>query len=272
MITSNVKTITPEYANQLLLKNTSNRPINKATVESYTSQIISGMWKLNGEPIIISDEDTLLDGQHRLNACVKANKPIQAVIVTGVPKDVFATIDTGRVRTTGDIFNIQGIQNANQVGAIIAKYYNFKKGAVRSIDNSSLTAIGVSKQQILDFYNDNQDTVVFALKLASQCYQKVRLLSMSSVGAYFLYLVMDRNHPIDKVSSFFYELFGISNSTNTTVTVCRDMLLRNLTRQRVLTPTIKTAYVIKAWNAYLAGKDMKQLSYDKNRDAKIDFN
>ena len=272
MITSNVKTITPEYANQLLLKNVSNRPLNKATVDNYTAQILNGLWKLNGEPIIISDEDTILDGQHRLQACVKANKSIDSIVITGVPSNVFATIDTGRIRTAGDVFSIEGIQNANWMSAGVSKYFNFKKGAVRSVDQTSLVTMGISKQQILDFYNENKDIVNVIVKFASTCYSKVRLLTMSSVAAYMLYLVIDKEHPVAKVMDFFAELFGIQETTNTTISICRDALLRNLTRQRVLTPTIKTAYVIKTWNAYITGKNMSQLSYNRERDMKIDFN
>lgn len=272
MLTARTFTITPEYAAELLHKNLLNRPLNKITVDDYAAQMSKGLWKLNGEPIIISTTGNVIDGQHRLNACVTSGKEFQTLIVEGVDAATFDTIDTGRIRTLSDVFNIVEIKNANRTSSIISAYFNLKKSnTTLNIDKTTLRRLKYSKQELLKFYQENEALVVKVNELASRCYDKVRLLSYAVVGAYILYLVLDKNHSFEKVSSFFTELFGITPQTNNTVTLLRDALIRNATRQSILTPTMKTAYVIKGWNNFVLGKELKQLSYQKTRDQFLQF-
>ena len=272
MLTTRVQTITPEIASEYLKKNTLNRPINKITVGDYASQMEKGLWKLNGEPIIISSTGNVIDGQHRLSACVNSGKSFDTLVVEGVDASVFDTIDTGRIRTLADIFNIMGVKSANRTSSVISAYFNLKKSNVNmNIDNTSLRRLKHSKQELYKFYEANYALVNRIIELASKCYDKVRLMSHAQVGAYALYLILDKKHAEEKVFSFFTELFGITPSTNKAVAVAHDVLLRNITGQNVLTPTMKTAYIIKAWNYYVTGKEVKQLCYQKVRDAYISF-
>ena len=55
-ITTGIITITPEMAEQMLKFNTRNRPVNQLTVDDYALQMKKGLWRLNGEPIIITPE------------------------------------------------------------------------------------------------------------------------------------------------------------------------------------------------------------------------
>ena len=89
------------------------------------------------------------------------------------------------------------------------------------------------------------------------------------MGAYILFLIHDKHHPSEKVYDFFCELTGASNVTNQTVSLLRDILLRNITKQRVITPSQRNAYMIKAWNAYVTGKELKNLSYNKSQEGQL---
>src|SRR6266436_2872367 len=46
--------------------NVMNRTIRQSDVTNWADIMRRKQWKPNGQPIIISDENTLLDGQHRL--------------------------------------------------------------------------------------------------------------------------------------------------------------------------------------------------------------
>lgn len=99
-VNSEVLTITPKVAEYLLNLNwIENRPLLDATVAKYAAAIKHGHWKLNGEPIIVANNGTMIDGQHRLYAVVEADKPIDALVTFGVDYDVVNTINCGRPRT-----------------------------------------------------------------------------------------------------------------------------------------------------------------------------
>lgn len=72
--------ITPEKAKEMLEKNI-NRKLNMNRVNQYVDDMKSDRWKLNGVPIIITDDGYLKDGQHRLNALIKADVSIPFVVI-----------------------------------------------------------------------------------------------------------------------------------------------------------------------------------------------
>ena len=102
--------ITPSQAEHLLSKNQDSpqRRINDADVDKYAADMKAGRWKVTGEAVIISETDKILDGYHRLWACVCADKPFETMMVTGVPDEALHVIDTGRPRTLQNVFQING--------------------------------------------------------------------------------------------------------------------------------------------------------------------
>ncbi len=91
--------LTPDVAAQWLERfNTSNRKIQMTHVNSIARDIRSGNWMMNAQPIAFegdpfSGEATLLNGQHRLEAVVKAEAGIEVMIATGLSHEAFATFD-----------------------------------------------------------------------------------------------------------------------------------------------------------------------------------
>lgn len=104
-------TITPRTAKKYLAKNTKNRPVNVATVEMYADLMRRGLWILNGDVIRFDEADELIDGQHRLMACVLANTSFQSYVVTDLPKGAFDTIDQGKPRRHNDVLAAAGEEN-----------------------------------------------------------------------------------------------------------------------------------------------------------------
>lgn len=110
-------TITPEKAQELLNKNDSNRPMNKAHARKFASDMTEGLWKYNGDPIRLSADGNLLDGQHRLQACVYAGIPFETEIIEDLPQEVMVTIDTGRRRSAADALHFMTGGSAVQIAA-----------------------------------------------------------------------------------------------------------------------------------------------------------
>lgn len=271
LIRSSVKTITVEYATELMKHNFFNRPLNKITVEDYKSQIVRGLWRLNGESIKISDKGNLMDGQHRLTAIIESGIPVKSLVVEGVDEKDFATIDTGRTRTISDLFNIDQVQNASQISAIITAYFRLLRSNNTSASNDSLRKLRLSKGEILEYYRKNALTIQDIHKFCTHCRSKLPVMTITEMGAFYLYLTRTLNHPYEKVEAFFKELVGLHPVTNSTVTVLHDSLIKGLAGKISFTPNQRRAYIIKTWNAYVKGKELKTLSYSKEKESFIHF-
>lgn len=102
-------TLTPDMATKLLEHNTLNRPLSQPHVERIAKQIVEGKWRFNGDTIKVSDDGNVLDGQHRLWAIIEAKKPVETILVRGIERDAFATIDTVRKPRSGsDVLALNG--------------------------------------------------------------------------------------------------------------------------------------------------------------------
>ena len=112
-----VKTITPEVAAIMLANNPSNRNIRKGHVADMARDMLAGAWQTNGDAIRLNGDGSLIDGQHRLSACVQSGVPFETVVITGLPSSVRDTVDGGAKRTHGDRLSMRGVANATSVSA-----------------------------------------------------------------------------------------------------------------------------------------------------------
>jgi hypothetical protein len=117
---SETTTLTPGLAGELLKLNPDNRNVRKAKLEQFIHDMQRGSWTFNGEPIIISRDGLINDGQHRLRAMVEANTTLPMLFVFGVEREARLTVDQGSARSAGDFLGMEGVENAN-VAASIAR-------------------------------------------------------------------------------------------------------------------------------------------------------
>ena len=100
--------VTPKMAQEFLKLNTKNRKPDHHRVKEYARDMIRGDWNEdNDDPITINKFNVLENGQHRLMAVVKANKPIRFLVVTG-GEPAGETYDRGRPRSVNDSLTISG--------------------------------------------------------------------------------------------------------------------------------------------------------------------
>lgn len=107
-----VMEITPELAAMWLRKNVNNRNLSKERVKQYALAMATGHWTLTHQGIAFDTNDILIDGQHRLEAIVKAGIPIKMNVTFGVERgDGIVEIDTGRGRTFGNVMKMAGVND-----------------------------------------------------------------------------------------------------------------------------------------------------------------
>lgn len=268
-----VVTITPEMAAEFLKMNTHNRRKDEKTIATYAACMQNEKWMLNGEPIIISDTNVILDGQNRLYACVKAGVPFRTLMIWGIAEDAFKTIDIGKTRTASDILYIEGIKNSNIVSAAITRFFRLCTGKTSDTGAEDhgggirLSEIGKSRSDVLDFYRAHEPLCTEVGEHIVRLGQAGRMVMNGSIiGGYELFLILEKGHSKESVRSFFDQLISGKNVENPTILLLRDALIRHKMKQKVLTGKQRSVYFAKTWNAYVTGKELKVLSYYADRE------
>lgn len=118
MTTLEIKTITPQYATQLLSANTKNRNVKSSVVQQYARAMTEGRWMLSPDAIAISTDGVLLNGQHRLMAVCSSGKSVEFSIMFNADSRSFPVMDVGCKRNGADALSINGIKNATAAAAI----------------------------------------------------------------------------------------------------------------------------------------------------------
>jgi hypothetical protein len=140
-VTASVETITPDKAAEYLEHNVKNRTIKKRHLDKMIHDLEKGRWHMNGSSIVFDDAGILLDGQHRLNACVLTKEPMTVVVVRGVAKTAQQTIDNNISRSATDVAEFNGYANARKVTGIARLLLGIKNRAFFSQYNASTSEI-----------------------------------------------------------------------------------------------------------------------------------
>lgn len=94
-----------------------NRTPNLRAVAKYANEMANDQWHDTFDPIHLSIQDGLafpINGQHRLMAIVKADVPINLLVVSGVDRAAFKYFDQGQPRVLSQIMAIASTESGGQ--------------------------------------------------------------------------------------------------------------------------------------------------------------
>lgn len=250
-------TITPKMAEKILEKNIiNNRKPTSTNVARYAEMMNKGLWiNYHVQPIILSHENELMDGQHRLLAVIKSGKTIKFNIVYA-DKSIMATIDDGKKRTPGDACKVAGIPNANQYSGIMTLYTNLKN-QYTGLSKQNLKTL--SKLELVEFYYENKSKINRIINTSQGWYNRSRLLTWGTYGA--LYMLFEEKNS-DYAELFFDQLSSGKGIVNNSMYLLRQRLINEKSNVKILPQPILIALIIKTWNAVISGKELKLLSYN----------
>lgn len=255
---SELEKVTPFLAAAYLERNTKNRRMSSARVEAYAAAMQRGEWIFNGDSIRFSVDGALLDGQHRLSAVVKSGTTQNFLVVRGLPKNVFATIDTGAARTASDVIGLVGVKNQNVAAAGARMYLNWKRNGSPGEPN---TKDRLSNAQILEFCSDNDLLDRAASYVAGNTF--IKKFMSPSISCFSYLAFSDASEGM--ATSFLDE---VSNKTeifaDSPAFLLRERLLEMSGAKMKATKKDKTALVFKAFRLWRAGRKMKQLKVATN--------
>lgn len=251
------KLITPSYAKELLEANTKNRNLSPALVYRYSKDIANGCWKEDtAEAIKISKTNVVLDGQHRLHAIIKANKPTYMHVVVDLEDSIFDVLDTGKSRSVNDAFKIDGIKQSNNIPSIILKYRLLKKGKVKSDGRKDTT----TNAEILEFYKQKESYWQNIGKKSISWYaQFAKILSPSMIGGFYSFL---SDISQKDAEDFMNQLATGNDVKSNSINLLRAKLMTDKIAPKKMPIELRSALIIKAWNFYRKNENPKLLKWD----------
>lgn len=153
----NQERITPAMAQEYLKFNTENyRSVNNLRVMTYANDMKAGKWQLNGEGIKFDSNGVLLDGQHRLQAIVKAGVPVDMLVVRDIQPGM-NVYDIGSTRSLGQIAKARGAVNAYFSSVIAAAAWVVNDGGHQNLSGKIST---------LEYAEKNSELLTKAVRLA----------------------------------------------------------------------------------------------------------
>lgn len=254
-----IMTITPAMGTIMLeRKRENNRAIQDRLVVRYATEMREDRWTITNQGIGFDSNGHLCDGQHRLSACVMADVPFTSWVAFGLAPENFKHIDIGSKRTNGQLFQIAGLPNGNILSAAarLAYLYETKDITLSStrVGIAPKSAVYVSNDLLMDFVAKNPsfaDTTTF-----NRLYREFSGLEYSSSHA--LHWITRQAYP-RKADEFFERLCsGTGLIKGDPIHRLRHRLEQIRARRERVPKAWKAAWVIKAFNAWNAGKTLEQ--------------
>lgn len=242
--------VTPAMAEEWLGKNTHNRNVRQASVSAYARDMIAGHWHVTADPIKFTADGTLLDGQHRLLAVIKAGVPVEMFVAKGIDADAQRVMDTGAKRSPGDMLKLDGYLNANHLAAAARFAMTYQTGV--EVRNQPTAP---TNSEISEFVSENPDLAEAVA--AAGYYRNTIDIPVSVTGvAWWVLIRLDS----EACESFFA---SIATSATSGAGDPRSTLIQRLASARRqgerIPQTAQLSMVFRVWNAWRKGNSLQKL-------------
>ena len=252
------ETITPETAAEMLKKNVDNRPVSKAHVSRLACAMKRAEWDFNGSTIKVSVGGRLLDGQHRLLACVESGCSFDTLVVYGLPNECFATIDqASRSRKVSDVLAIDYGASMRNVTAALSVLYQFKEqGGIENYNTKVMAGFTVEAARemlirhprLIDCVSHSQNARVWR--------------NAYCACLYYLFYTVD--------ATLGQEFIDVMRNGSSDVKRPFNLFREGLIRMRIASAQPDTqaaaARAIKAFNAEISGRSVSVLVWKVNEE------
>jgi len=247
-------------AQKYLTSGGKNRYLEKARVRRLAEMMVEGPWVPYESIIKFSFDDAgkeeLIDGFHRLNAVSEADKlqpgiEVEMLVGRGYPSEARLIADSGKSRTFADAIAIQGYNNASPTGAATKLLWAFKQGTWPDIFQRG------SIPQLFECLRGNP-SIHESIRIG-YAVSKKHLLQPSHAA--FLYYLFKRADAELADEFFEFLISGENLQKGNAIYALRERLQDNANATAKLPPKYLWALVIKGWNAYFCGENVRQIRW-----------
>lgn len=232
--------VTPDMAADWMKQNIGNRKIVKSTVDTIARDIANDRWSFNATPICFAHTGRMMNGQHRLQACIQAGIPIECTVVRGLDEAAFYTYDV-QVKRQYFLGAVTG-GDVSDERVLIAAAKLLWKEEHESADTYKVKPSPAEIREIIKKHPLLQAQVVYG--------RRASVLAQASVMTYFAYHVLRRGGVAG--SEFLTKLeTGADLSMNSPIYKLRRRLIKIRTSEKVTYRTDVLRILLAGWASYL---------------------
>jgi hypothetical protein len=237
---------------ELLERNGLNRPLSDQHVARIAKQILDGKWRFNGDTIKIASTEDVLDGQHRLWAVIEAKRAVETILIRGIDREAFVTIDTLRKpRSLGDTVALGGqLRHRATIAVALSWLVRWQRNVlpryrdpVNRIENSDIEVVFSAHPNIVE-------AIEKSTKLRSLCNPGI-------VGFFYYVLGSHNNELAERMMNTLINPAGVA--INDPFYQLREWLLGAKGNKAKSNPIEMIAVMIKAANFAFAGREIEKL-------------
>lgn len=247
----------------MLANNEANRRIRPTIVHRYASDMAAGKWNVGGSTIDIDVDGHLANGQHRLRACIKAGVSFECVVVRGLPGNSQETMDTGVRRTLPDLLTWRGERNTTTLASVVNLSWKWREERLSS-------PIWPTHREALEWLDHNP-----SVRDAVRRTNGIRQDLMCPGSALSAFAHQTGRIDYEESDSFLKHLKeGCEMGARDPILVLRNWMVNQIARKSGGTKPIAMVYLallIKAWNAWIEGREIQQISWKRGGSLREDF-
>lgn len=244
--TFEITSITPEIAKDWLRGQTNIRIVRPSRVAAYAADMAAGKWLMTGEAIAFNGT-SLLNGFHRLNACIKSGVPFTAVVARNIPAAAVEAMDSGLTRSLADVLRSEGLPNVHSLAAVARILLAWERGILAE----SAKVNAMPRGDILDYARRNSEELARAVRAGNNLRFAVGGGGAALSASYF------RLDP-DFRDEFYQSLMTGANLPDGDARLAlRNWLFNRASSSRAMPPYLVVAQIVKGWNFWISGKSAK---------------
>lgn len=240
--------VSPETANVWLNTEVRNRPLQRASMLTYRTDMLAGRWAYTATPICFDWDGHLIDGKNRLTALASTNNPnlrLPFAVARGLDPDIQMFMDQGARRSTGQQLGLKGIKSGTAVGAGVKLVLLWEREQLFS------DRWGVTQTEVIGWIEDHPE----AVELCHAFIQRIRRIGLRPSSGLAFVIRVGQQLP-DELDVFINELYSLENLQpgSPTLAFARRLMRVKDSTNVIMTDTDQLGFMIRTWNAWVRGK------------------
>lgn len=262
---SRIRKFGPEEAEAFLKLNQKNRRVSHQWVHNLARYITNDEWIFDGTPIRVGMKDgkpTLLDGQHRCLAVVRAGKPIDTLVINGLSAESQKVMDTNKRRGFHDYLSTQGISDATSLSALVRFMLTLESNGFGPSLGERASRPMWSTPELWDRFEKDEEALREALRMGNHV-RAGRLPVNKTAAAALWYKIqkLEDEEANNDAEDFFEKLtYGANIDENSPIISLRKQIYYSQDK-KFRYHWYQYALLTKTWNAYREGRTIKFLAY-----------
>jgi hypothetical protein len=249
-------------ARQWLDDQSRNRNLRKSRVVEFSRDMLGNKWHPTGEAIKFDTEGLMVDGQHRCEAVILADKTrpgisVPMLVVRGVPHEAQMVMDTNTRRTAADQLRIAGFNNYAMLSAA-AKWCILWDRKAMYADRMIKT---VTHAEILDYVEVNRKLIEITNEVTNRLNKHIDMPSGYICAGYYICWRVDSEY----AEEFYNRLAdGVMLAPGDPILALRNRL-RDLRKEHSsLQGEVWLSLLMRVWNMRREGRKLQTLQLYKD--------